>query len=61
MAASFIRWGFIVMAAVAAWLAPAHAQTARDVPQFRYDPSWPKPLPQGWGLGAVGKIGRAHV
>lgn len=27
-----------------------------DTPQFRYDPSWPKPLPDGWVLGSVGSV-----
>ncbi len=25
-------------------------------PQFRYDPSWPKPLPNRWVLGSVGSV-----
>src|ERR1700693_1389255 len=25
-----------------------------EVPQFTYDPFWPKPLPDGWVLGSVG-------
>src|SRR5262249_12971785 len=39
---------------------PVHAQgkVAPDVgtPQFKYDPFWPKPLPEGWVLGAVGSV-----
>ena len=27
------------------------AQPAAQVPQFKYDASWPKPLPEGWVLG----------
>src|SRR5215471_8918976 len=39
---------------------------AQDVgaPQFKYDPFWPKPLPEGWVLGSVGSVcvdGRDHV
>ena len=29
----------------------ASAQPTVEVPQFKYDPSWPKPLPEGWVLG----------
>ena len=31
---------------------------AQDVgaPQFKYDPFWPKPLPDGWVLGSVGSV-----
>ena len=39
------------------------AQTV-EVPQFKYDPSWPKPLPEGWVLGSVGSVcvdARDHV
>ncbi|HEV2984704.1 MAG TPA: hypothetical protein VGX46_09955 [Vicinamibacterales bacterium] len=31
-------------------------QQAAGVPQFRYDPFWPKPLPEGWVLGSVGSV-----
>jgi DNA-binding beta-propeller fold protein YncE len=37
---------------------------ATAVPQFKYDPSWPKPLPEGWVLGSVGSVcvdARDHV
>jgi hypothetical protein len=27
-----------------------------SVPQFKYNPDWPKPLPEGWGLGSVGTV-----
>src|ERR1700760_2302171 len=39
------------------------AQTA-EVPQFKYDAYWPKPLPDGWVLGSVGSVcvdARDHV
>ena len=39
------------------------AQTV-EVPQFKYDPFWPKPLPDGWVLGSVGSVcvdARDHV
>src|SRR6185369_8245966 len=29
------------------------AQTSMDVPRFTVDPSWPKPLPNHWIVGAV--------
>jgi len=40
------------------------AQPTVEVSQFRYDPSWPKPLPEGWVLGSVGSVcvdARDHV
>src|ERR1700678_205413 len=40
-----------------------NAQTV-EVPQFKYDPFWPKPLPDGWVLGSVGSVcvdARDHV
>src|SRR5205814_6647855 len=42
----------------------ASAQTTVKAPQFKYDPSWPKPLPAGWVLGSVGSVcvdARDHV
>jgi len=42
----------------------APAQTTVAAPQFKYDPSWPKPLPEGWVLGSVGSVcvdARDHV
>src|SRR5262245_23224501 len=42
----------------------ASAQATGGAPQFKYDPSWPKPLPEGWVLGAVGSVcvdARDHV
>src|SRR6185503_19401698 len=32
------------------------AQAKVEVPQFKYDATWPKPLPEGWVLGAVGSV-----
>src|SRR5579862_2370240 len=37
---------------------------AVEAPQFKYDASWPKPLPDGWVLGSVGSVcvdARDHV
>jgi hypothetical protein len=42
----------------------ALAQPTVEVPQFKYDPSWPKPFPEGWVLGSVGSVcvdARDHV
>ncbi len=36
--------------------APLHGQSNRRVPTFRVDPSWPKPLPNHWILGAVAGV-----
>lgn len=49
-------WVTMVIGAAVALSAPANAQTARAIPQFRYDATWPKPLPEGWVLGAVGSV-----
>ncbi|MSV34940.1 MAG: hypothetical protein EXQ47_04995 [Bryobacterales bacterium] len=45
-------------------LALAGTLFAADVPQFKYDPIWPKPLPEGWVWGAIGSVcvdSRDHV
>jgi DNA-binding beta-propeller fold protein YncE len=53
---------FLVIAAAALGAAmtmpveTAMAQPTPQVPQFKYDPFWPKPLPEGWVLGAVGSV-----
>jgi len=49
---------------VAVSITGASAQPTVEVPQFKYDPSWPKPLPEGWVLGSVGSVcvdARDHV
>jgi DNA-binding beta-propeller fold protein YncE len=50
--------GRIHCAAVLAALSVALPQSAApaDVPQYRIDPYWPKPLPNRWILGQVGGI-----
>lgn len=35
---------------------PAAAQSADEVPTFRYDPDWPKPLPSAWITGNIGAM-----
>jgi len=34
----------------------ARASSAADVPEYRVDPYWPKPLPNQWILGQIGGI-----
>src|SRR5882672_4554172 len=58
----------IAMAAVGAVISVsitrALAQATVQVPQFKYDASWPKPLPDEWVLGSVGSVcvdARDHV
>jgi DNA-binding beta-propeller fold protein YncE len=52
-------WAVTVLAAVAVWLTftgQAQAPLARgaQVPIFEYDPTFPKPLPENWAIGAIG-------
>src|SRR5262245_23808917 len=35
---------------------PQAAAAADEMPAFRYDPTWPKPLPNGWLFGQAGGI-----
>src|SRR5262249_33285190 len=39
-----------------AWLPNQLKAQTVEVPQFKYDPFWPKPLPEGWVLGSVGSV-----
>ena len=51
-------------ASLAIPLAQRQAPIPRQVPTFRVDPFWPKPLPNRWILGAVAGVavdGRDHV
>ena len=34
----------------------AMAAAADEVPTFKYDPEWPKPLPNAWTTGVIGAI-----
>ncbi len=47
-----IRFGFLAVICVAS---PQHS-VAGDVPAFRVDPFWPKPLPNNWIFGEIGGI-----
>src|SRR5256885_557348 len=54
----------VVSVVISVSITRASAQTTVQVPQFKYDPSWPKPLPDGWVLGSVGSVcvdARDHV
>src|SRR4030095_7056194 len=46
----------VVSVAISGFVTRASAQGTVGVPQFKYDASWPKPLPEGWVLGAVGSV-----
>src|SRR5205823_2720852 len=37
------------------WFAPLML-IAQTVPRFEVDPSWPKPLPEGWITGQLGGV-----
>jgi DNA-binding beta-propeller fold protein YncE len=43
----------VVVAAISAAFVSATAQTVQ-VPIFVYDPTFPKPLPENWAIGAIG-------
>src|SRR4030095_11994469 len=45
-----------VSVVISGFITRASAQATVEVPQFKYDASWPKPLPEGWVLGAVGSV-----
>src|SRR5215813_13622064 len=58
MAAAFVA------AVISAFAGHYSVQAATAVPQFKYDASWPKSLPEGWVLGSVGSVcvdARDHV
>jgi hypothetical protein len=40
---------------LATWLFPS-VLMAQAVPHFEVDPSWPKPLPEGWITGQLGGV-----
>ena len=45
--------------AAAAWMlghAPAGDAQGVQVPIFEYDPTFPKPLPENWAIGAIGGL-----
>src|SRR5580765_3247912 len=53
-----------VSVVISGFITRASAQSTVEAPQFKYDPSWPKPLPEGWVLGSVGSVcvdARDHV
>ena len=55
---------FTVAPGISCWLPTQVKAQALEVPQFKYDASWPKPLPDGWVLGSVGSVcvdARDHV
>lgn len=55
---------FTVAPGIWGWLPTQIQAQAVDTPQFKYDASWPKPLPDGWVLGSVGSVcvdARDHV
>ncbi len=54
----------VALGAIFAGVMPSASAQAAEAPQFKYDPTWPKPLPEGWVLGAVGSVcvdARDHV
>ena len=55
---------FTVAPGIWCWLPTQVKAQAVEAPQFKYDSSWPKPLPDGWVLGSVGSVcvdARDHV
>ena len=55
---------FTIAPGIWGWLPTQIKAQAVETPQFKYDASWPKPLPEGWVLGSVGSVcvdARDHV
>ena len=48
----------LLILALGIWgsLANGAKSVSGDIPQFKYDAYWPKPLPEGWVLGSVGSV-----
>src|SRR6202163_1385226 len=48
----------LLILALGIWgsLANGAKAVSGDIPQFKYDAYWPKPLPEGWVLGSVGSV-----
>ena len=44
-------WGLLSLCLLVLWMALAAQEPA--APKFKYDPDWPKPLPNKWKLGGV--------
>jgi hypothetical protein len=42
--------------AIAGGVVSLSVAQAADMPRFKYDANWPKPLPEGWVLGSVGSV-----
>jgi DNA-binding beta-propeller fold protein YncE len=60
----FLLFAFATWAAAAFPLAQRATMSGRQVPTFRVDPMWPKPLPNRWIIGAVAGVAvdkRDHV
>src|SRR4051812_40669666 len=58
---SIIAVAIVATVSIVASIAPA---ATAEVPQFKYDASWPKPLPEGWVFGSIGSVcvdARDHV
>ena len=42
--------------AIVLWFLPPPLQAQDKPPKFETDPSWPKPLPEGWITGQLGGV-----
>ncbi len=45
-------WALLVGAAMAVF-ATSHMAGAQEAPEFVFDPTWPKPLPNNWKIGGI--------
>ena len=53
---SIVRTGRVALLAVGVLSVTLFAQRPTQVPSYEVDPSWPKPLPNRWILGAVAGV-----
>ena len=53
---TILRVMAVAVLTVLVWIGIPQLSLAQDVPAFRVDPFWPKPLPNNWIFGEIGGI-----